>query len=61
MKRKFRGILLASAAAGLTMIVSGAVAPTWAMSLQEAVSMAISTNPSVGEVSNDRRAIDPGD
>jgi adhesin transport system outer membrane protein len=28
------------------------------MSLQEAVSMAISTNPSVGEVSNDRRAID---
>jgi outer membrane protein, adhesin transport system len=28
------------------------------MSLQEAVSLAISTNPSVGEVSNDRRAID---
>lgn len=58
MKRKFRGILLATAAAGLTMIVSGAVAPTSAMSLQEAVSMAISTNPSVGQVSNDRRAID---
>jgi adhesin transport system outer membrane protein len=58
MKRKFRGILLATAAAGLALIVDGAVAPTWAMSLQEAVSMAISTNPSVGEVSNDRRAID---
>ena len=28
------------------------------MSLQEAVSLAISTNPSVGQVSNDRRAID---
>ena len=49
MKRKFRGILLATAAAGLTMIVSGAVAPASAMSLQEAVSMAISTNPSVGQ------------
>ncbi|HZF32822.1 MAG TPA: TolC family outer membrane protein [Candidatus Angelobacter sp.] len=58
MKRKFRGILLATAAAGLTLIVDAVVAPTWAMSLQEAVSMAISTNPSVGEVSNDRRAID---
>lgn len=58
MKRKFRGILLATAAAGLTMIVDAAVAPTRAMSLQEAVSLAISTNPSVGEVSNDRRAID---
>ena len=58
MKRKFRGILLATAAAGLAMIVDGAAAPTSAMSLQEAVSMAISTNPSVGQVSNDRRAID---
>jgi adhesin transport system outer membrane protein len=58
MKRKFRGILLATAAVGLSMIVDAAVAPTRAMSLQEAVSLAISTNPSVGEVSNDRRAID---
>ena len=58
MKRKFRGILLATAAVGLTCIVDGAAAPVSAMSLQEAVSMAISTNPSVGEVSNDRRAID---
>ena len=58
MKRKFRGILLATAAAGLALIVDGAAAPASAMSLQEAVSMAISTNPSVGQVSNDRRAID---
>jgi adhesin transport system outer membrane protein len=58
MKRKFRGILLATAAAGLVVILDGAAAPTSAMSLQEAVSMAISTNPKVGQVSNDRRAID---
>jgi adhesin transport system outer membrane protein len=58
MKRNCRGILLATVAAGLTLIVDGAAAPSQAMSLQEAVSMAISTNPSVGEVSNDRRAID---
>src|SRR5215470_10767168 len=58
MKRKFRGILLATAAAGLAVIVDGAAAPVSAMSLQEAVSMAISTNPKVGQVSNDRRAID---
>jgi len=58
MKWKVRGILLATAAVGLTVIFDGAAAPTNAMSLQEAVSMAISTNPSVGQVSNDRRAID---
>src|SRR4030095_4174330 len=58
MKRKFRGILLATAAVGLAAIFDGAAAPASAMSLQEAVSMAISTNPSVGQVSNDRRAID---
>jgi adhesin transport system outer membrane protein len=58
MKRTVRGILLATAAVGLTVIVDGAAAPTSAMSLQEAVSMAISTNPKVGQVSNDRRAID---
>jgi len=53
MKRKFRGILLATAAAGLTLIVDAVVAPTWAMSLQEAV-LWLSRPPSVGEVSNDR-------
>jgi outer membrane protein, adhesin transport system len=58
MKRKVRGILLATAAVGLAVIFDGAAAPAGAMSLQEAVSMAISTNPSVGQVSNDRRAID---
>ena len=58
MKRNVRWILLATAAAGLTLMADGATAPTRAMSLQEAVSMAISTNPSVGQVSNDRRAID---
>jgi len=58
MKRKLRGILLATAAAGLILIAEGTAAPAGAMSLQEAVSMAISTNPSVGQVSNDRRAID---
>src|SRR5262245_2900270 len=58
MKRTFRGILLATAAVGLAVIFDGAAAPASAMSLQEAVSMAISTNPSVGQVSNDRRAID---
>jgi adhesin transport system outer membrane protein len=58
MKRKFRGILLATAAVGLAVIFDGAAAPASAMSLQEAVSMAVSTNPSVGQVSNDRRAID---
>jgi len=58
MIRTFRGILLATAAVGLSLAFDGAVAPTNAMSLQEAVSMAISTNPSVGQVSNDRRAID---
>jgi adhesin transport system outer membrane protein len=58
MKRKFRGILLATAAAGLTVAIDGAAAPTSAMSLQEAVSISVSTNPKVGQVSNDRRAID---
>ncbi len=58
MNRKLRGILLATAAAGLILIADGTAAPAGAMSLQEAVSLAISTNPSVGQVSNDRRAID---
>jgi outer membrane protein, adhesin transport system len=58
MKRKFRGILLATAAAGLTVAIDGAAAPTSAMSLQEAVSISVSTNPKVGQTSNDRRAID---
>jgi adhesin transport system outer membrane protein len=58
MKRELRGILLATAAAGLILIADGTTAPASAMSLQEAVSLAISTNPSVGQVSNDRRAID---
>jgi adhesin transport system outer membrane protein len=58
MIRKSREILLASAAAGLTLFASGLLTPAGAMSLQEAVSLAISTNPEVGEVSNDRRAID---
>src|SRR5215470_11086805 len=56
MKGTFRAILLATAA-GFALAVNGAT-PAWAMSLQEAVSLAISTNPSVGQVSNDRRAID---
>jgi adhesin transport system outer membrane protein len=57
MIRKFRATLLATAV-GVTFCVIGAVTPADAASLQEAVSLAISTNPEVGEVSNDRRAID---
>jgi len=40
------------------MAIDGVAAPTSAMSLQEAVSISVSTNPKVGQVSNDRRAID---
>lgn len=58
MIRKFRATLLATAAVGVTFFVSGAMTPASAASLQEVVSLAISTNPEVGEVSNDRRAID---
>jgi adhesin transport system outer membrane protein len=58
MIRKFRATLLATAAVGAVLLVNGAVAPANAASLQEVVSLAISTNPEVGEVSNDRRAID---
>jgi len=57
MIRKFRAALLATAV-GATFYAGGAATPANAMSLQEAVSLAISTNPEVGEVSNDRRAID---
>lgn len=58
MIRKFRATLLATAAVGVTFFVNGAMTPASAASLQEVVSLAISTNPEVGEVSNDRRAID---
>lgn len=58
MKSDFRALLSTTAALGLTLWIGGAVSPAQAMSLQEAVSLAISTNPEVGEVSNDRRAID---
>lgn len=60
MKRMFGARPLATAAIGFTIVAGGAGAASTAaaMSLQEAVSLAISTNPEVGEVSNDRRAID---
>jgi adhesin transport system outer membrane protein len=58
MIRKFRATLLATAAVGVTFFVSVTTTPAGAASLQEVVSLAISTNPEVGEVSNDRRAID---
>jgi adhesin transport system outer membrane protein len=59
MKRTFQAKLLATAAVGFTFLAMGLGAvPAAAMSLQEAVSLAISTNPEVGQVANDRRAID---
>src|SRR5262245_4230665 len=58
MMRKFRATLLATAAVGVTLAVGGNATPAGAASLKEVVSLAISTNPSVGQVSNDRRAID---
>ena len=58
MMRKFRATLLATAAVGVTLAVGGNATSAGAASLKEVVSLAISTNPEVGEVSNDRRAID---
>ncbi len=60
MKRMFGVEPLATAAIGFTImaVAAGAATTAAAMSLQEAVSLAVSTNPEVGEVSNDRRAID---
>src|SRR5690606_12607242 len=52
MSSKFIAVL---AAAGALSLVSAS--PGYAMSLQEAVSLAISTNPEVGAVANDRLAV----
>lgn len=57
MKSNFRPLLLATATMTLTLL-GGLGSSADAMTLQEAVSLAISTNPEVGQVSNDRRAID---
>src|SRR5215470_5103552 len=54
--KDFRSVLLAAGMASLALTV--AAGPASAISLKEAVSLAISTNPDVGVVSNDRRAID---
>jgi len=54
--KDFRSLLLAAGTAGLALMA--AAGPASALSLKEAVSLAISTNPDVGVVSNDRRAID---
>jgi adhesin transport system outer membrane protein len=54
--KDFRSLLLAAGSAGLALMV--AAGPASAISLKDAVSLAISTNPDVGVVSNDRRAID---
>src|SRR4030095_9950521 len=51
-----RSVLLATAVAGT--ILGGMGAPALAMELRDAVSLAVTTNPEVGVVSNDRRAID---
>jgi outer membrane protein, adhesin transport system len=56
MSVNMRSVLLATAVAGT--ILSGLGAPALAMELRDAVSLAVSTNPEVGVVSNDRRAID---
>jgi adhesin transport system outer membrane protein len=56
--RGFKGLLLRSVAlAGLAAVSLGSGA-AGAMSLKEAVELAITTNPDVGSVANDRRAID---
>src|SRR5215510_2542102 len=54
--KDFRSLLLAAGTAGLALMAAGG--PASALSLKDAVSLAISTNPDVGVVSNDRRAID---
>lgn len=58
MNSSFRPLLLATVATSLTILCGGFGSSADAMTLQEAVSLAVSTNPEVGQVSNDRRAID---
>src|SRR5262245_12619135 len=56
--RGFKSLLLRSVALAGLMALPLAAVPAAAMSLKEAVELAITTNPDVGSVSNNRRAID---
>jgi len=53
-----RRALLLSAAIGLGLSVMGVGSPAQAMSLKDAIQLVLTTNPDVGVVAKDRRAID---
>jgi adhesin transport system outer membrane protein len=58
MTRQFRAYLLATVAASTGLLLTGLAGSAGAMSLKDAVNLAVTANPEVGVVSNDRRAID---
>jgi len=53
-----RGALLLGAAIGMGMSVMGASGSAQAMSLKDAIELVLTTNPDVGVVAKDRRAVD---
>ncbi|MGH6932720.1 MAG: hypothetical protein ACREEE_09860, partial [Dongiaceae bacterium] len=58
MNSQFRSFLLATVAASTSLLLGDLGNSAQAMSVKDAVGLAVTSNPEVGVVSNDRRAID---